>query len=353
MPKVVAGYGKYVRNARNLYVLGKGAYNAGKSARAVYKTAKKFTKRVFGGRSAPGKRRFIKRGPFTTASSYGAKSSTHVRTKNRKKMLGKIMSQIAQHHKYLHITNDRAAGVANATCALQFFTFDSSQIRAMISSLNTSNALTKEILLQKAISIHSITNMTNLGNMIWIYDLVLRHDTGNNGTASRLDPIGDWKEGITDEAGGATDYALPYCTPYQSRTFCLRWKVLKVRKIPLAAGETHVHTTSCVPRMHLNRERVNPPASTALATPAADLGIGQFTSCVMVVALGNVAADSVVSSNVGFGPSSIDIVKTTRYEYDLFDDNHTVFNKSVTLGAITTAEFIQEEAGDVEVYEQV
>lgn len=356
MPKFHHPYMRYARNAYNTYQLGKGIYNGAKDAyskgKQAYNTAKKIKRRVFGGGPASGKRRFVRRRAHLTATSYGNKSSTVVRTRNRKKMLGKLMSQMAQHYKYLHITNQRAGSIPNSTCAVNFFTFDSAQIRAMLSSI--SSVSTQEILLQKAVSTFSISNMSNLGNVIWIYDLVLRHDadSGSAATGAVLDPINDWRNGIVDEVGSVTDFALPYCTPYQSRVFTLRWKVIKVRKIPLAAGETHIHTTVCTPRMHLNKERVLPPVTATIGTPAADLGIGHFTSACMIVALGNVACDSVTAANVGFGPTNIDVVKTTRYEYDGFTDNSTIWEKNVVLGSISTAEFVQEEAGVVTTYAQ-
>lgn len=186
----------------------------------------------------------------------------------------------------------------------------------------------------------TVVNRENNDCFIWFYDLMLRNDDGVLG----LNPIQDWAGGIIDEYGGSTDYTQPYSTPYQSKKFTTRWKIVKVSKFCLSAGATHVHRVEMNPKHKINMERVTDTNSTG--TGGALLGVGRLTTCCMIIALGGLVNDS-SSEATCTGKVTISVLNVTKYKYWGLPSDNITYNKSGTLGSITTGQFMNEKTAAI------
>ena len=51
----------------------------------------------------------------------------------------------------------------------------------------------------------------------------------------------DWNQGLLDAGSAANALYVPWVTPFKSKKFCERWKVLKVTKRVLSSGAVHTH----------------------------------------------------------------------------------------------------------------
>lgn len=176
---------------------------------------------------------------------------------------------------------------------------------------------------------------------VWIYTLILRNDVGAVG----INPPQDWRDGIVDETGAATDYLLPYTSPFQSKKFTTRWKVHKVQKFVLSSGAQHIHHVICKPMHKINKERITNTGGTG--TGGAINGVNYLTSCTMIVTLGGLVNDQTTKTNVTFGQTAVDYACVWRYQSHGISDDQTIFYKSVTYPTIGTASLIQEKTGGV------
>lgn len=86
-----------------------------------------------------------------------------------------------------------------------------------------------------------LTNTTNIMIEVRMYDYVCRNDLYTAATPSILQ---QWQDGLYYEAAGAVRVNTSHVdsTPYDSQLFTQYFKIVKVTKVTLYPGATHVHT---------------------------------------------------------------------------------------------------------------
>lgn len=85
-----------------------------------------------------------------------------------------------------------------------------------------------------------MTNQMNASVQVVIYDVVNRRDMDS----SQPSPLSAWDTGIS-QSGGTSVTTKGYnnlnCTPFESPLFVALYKVVKVTRLTLSAGQGHVH----------------------------------------------------------------------------------------------------------------
>lgn len=127
-------------------------------------------------------------------------------------------------------------------------------------SLGNYNAIDDiTLLLKNCKKTTTFTNQSNGNAYVDIYDLVARRDMGSATSPSTM-----WTNGLdqTNDPFNATaagngvqlqSFAVG-STPFQSQVFCRYWKVLKVTRLCLGAGETAEHVTKMSPMKKWNMQ---------------------------------------------------------------------------------------------------
>jgi len=199
-----------------------------------------------------------------------------------------------------------------------------------------------KVYLQNCVTKIQVVNQTNLPTTVWFYDMMLRRDSND-----ALTPTDDWKEGIDQAGGSATDYLLPYTTPYRSHRFCTKWVIKKVNRKMLAPGEEHVHNVKVNVYRSIAQERIY-TAGSSVATGLAS--IGGLTHYTMIVSLGGLINDSVTTTNVGYGRQALDIAYTKTYKVSALFDDKFKYQKASSLPAITLEQTMVEVDADAATY---
>lgn len=200
----------------------------------------------------------------------------------------------------------------------------SSQLSTMMSRVVPAGATNRMILTK----IHSEMLISNAqtGNVnITLYDWVARRDIT---TANAQNPATAWSTGITDESGtGAT---VVGALPFDSQLFNTYYKVVKVTKFLLGAGAVHRHVVDFAPNRFLNQELIQNTT----------YGIQGLTHGTLVVTSGMPANDSVTSTQVRLGSSTINVISSWEAQYKFPQNNST---KIFQTNALSTSFTVQEE----------
>lgn len=293
-----------------------------------------------GGRTSTRSRR-SKRGRTSRQNIFEGTSFCQIPCGVRKKYQTKMERAMHTKGKYQVITTGRQTGGANQQQAFNVNMYTTTDIGSMFTKIGFVNS--SSLTMDEGLQFLHVANMDNNDCVIWFYDLLLRADV-NTGT---LAPISDWAQGVVDESGAAGDYQIPFSTPFQSKKFCERWKVVKVSRVILSSGSTHIHKVTSKPMHPINYEHLVNTSSSYTGTQGANVGVRYLTSSVMCVIQGNLANDSVTKTQVGTGPVAVDFMNIIRYKYCGSVDNQTLYSKSFTAQTLNTAEFIQEKTGAV------
>ncbi|UBJ25947.1 capsid protein [Red panda feces-associated circular DNA virus 12] len=172
-------------------------------------------------------------------------------------------------------------------------------------------------------------NMSTQDAEITLYDCVLRNNVTPNHRPGGINPIKDWESGLTNERNPSrqTDAAIadpsalvrsPGTTPFMSSAFCKLYRIAKVTKKTLSAGEVHHHSVTIRPRQMFD-------AQTGSASISNDDGQNQdsdlntrgfylpgTTGFTILVANGSImgrrVADAPTANDVTFGQVAIDCV---------------------------------------------
>lgn len=198
---------------------------------------------------------------------------------------------------------------------------------------NVLNNKTTQLYVDKVKSFMEIKNNGNAGCKVWLYDLIARQDHSIN-------PSTAWGTGEgTDQGAGAGTANSPYQTPFQSREFCVLWKVKKVTSLILAPGETHQHYVNYYPRLYISAERVNNEGASFLK------GISHAQ---MLVVMGSLDNDSVTKTQISYGVATVNQFNSKEIWYMGAADNKVVSNVTNNLpSAFTISENVMEEFQDV------
>lgn len=142
-----------------------------------------------------------------------------------------------------------------------------------------------------------------------IYDVVYRagvipNMSSGNAAVGRADPLQNWEQGLLNEAGPGTQavYAAARrnvlgTTPFQSTLFCKLYKIRKVTRVTLSAGEVHHHYVTVKPRNMFDSQTQNAKDRMAgvLGNTNSSIipGLSGFTMVTAAGSIMNVPNDSV------------------------------------------------------------
>lgn len=193
-------------------------------------------------------------------------------------------------------------------------------------------------------SIQSETNFTNQSNstcFLEIYDFIAREDNAPNAsfTAYNQDPVLTWTNDLNASL-------VPAITTYGTNFFdspsCMQlWKITKVNKVRLAAGEVHQHVNNCKPGYVIKRNKQQGFAGASVAGSYGVDGITHYT-CVIVRYTATDADDTTVTVSKG----KLDWVNVQRVRYKYMADSPGA--NSIFTNVLTTADtqHVMELDGD-------
>jgi len=252
------------------------------------------------------------------------------------RFLSRIQYAMATKARYEVLNKIRLSGGQNAQSSTWLTMFPTDELLACAAQVT--NTLYEEgfnLYIRSCKLRMQIVNVQNIMTTIWIYECVLRRDISEGG----VDAINDWKEGIDAEGGGSNDYTRPYATPFTSKRFTLKWKVHKVTRSLVAPGETHVHYVDGIVNHKLSTGRLE---SFGSSVASGEDGIGNLTTCVVVVALGGVWNDQTTKSDIGYSPTALDIAYTKKYDVMGIVEDKKIYTVQNNLATVTTGQLLEE-----------
>jgi len=172
-----------------------------------------------------------------------------------------------------------------------------------VPALAPNQATTRRFQVNKVDVDHRIRNQTNTPVKVTLYDITPRREV----TVASL-PQDDWNAGLLNQAvnvvgnANSAGYGIIGTTPFQSKMFTQRWKVLNVSSFMLEAGSEHHHYVNLKIGGMFDNERVSSAEYTK--------GITRVTMAVL--SGGVVGSITPVPTNVSTSVATLDIVSTTR-----------------------------------------
>lgn len=139
---------------------------------------------------------------------------------------------------------------------------------------------------------------------MWIYDLICKKDDCQA-------PSPAWTKGIQDAGAASNAYKYPYSFPQASKEFNESWDIIKVTRVTLDAGTSHVHNFD---------HYINKPISFDKWNDLSSFVAG-FSTATMVVLLGSLDNDSTTKTQIAFGASAINAYFKQRYKFMHVDGN--------------------------------
>lgn len=192
----------------------------------------------------------------------------------------------------------------------------------------------------------SITNQANANCQFFIYDVEHRRDTVGGSDAAT--PEDAWTNGLgqvtTGTGSDGKAITAVGVTPYQSPDFCRIYKVIKVTKVYMELGKSHVHNLT------INRPRV-------LNTRILDDSGAQTTafkgithSC-LIVARGLPANDSVDDTLIAMGSGALSIVTEEKMTWGYNSGNNSQrYYLDDNQGIVTIEKVMNEQTGAAATY---
>lgn len=197
----------------------------------------------------------------------------------------------------------------------------------------------RKYMVQSNVATHRIKNQTTTPVSVTIYDCTPRKD------GDAFGPIDAWNVGVNDQsvtlpgADNALTMTQIGTTPFQSRRFTTRWKVLKVTKTMLGGGAEHHHHISQKPRYLFNAEE-----ETSFAVSRGT------TLITFIVFHGGVVGTSGSAAPVSTTTSdaTLEIVSSVRTIARMFERSLTSYVQWNNLGQLEdSAQFAVNEESDV------
>lgn len=280
---------------------------------------------------------------FRGSSAGGTSWSRLSALGKRRVFLGKVQRALASKASYMVLGSTRHTGAVNQQGISYISHLDNADItQAFLQCTGATPNEGGRVYIQNVISKIQCVNQTNVPTTVWFYDMMLRRDSNDT-----LTPTDDWKEGIDQAGGSATDYLLPYTTPYRSHRFCTKWVIKKVTRRMLAPGEEHVHNVKINVYRDIAQERII-TAGSSIATGL--VALGGLTHYTMIVTLGGLINDSITLTNVGYARQALDIAYTKTYKVSALYDDKFKYQRANTLPAITTEQTMVEVDADAATY---
>lgn len=262
----------------------------------------------------------------------------------RRIFLGKVQRALASKANYMVLGSQRHTGAVNNQGLSYISHLDNADIQqAYIQCTGATPNEGGKVYIQDCKTKIQLVNQSNIPATVWFYDIMLRRDSND-----ALVPTEDFKEGIDQAGGNATDYLLPYITPFKSHRFCVKWVIKKVTKKMLAPGEEHVHNVHINVYRPVAQERL---IGAGLSYPTGLVALGGLTHYTMIVSLGGLINDSVTLTNVGYSRQALDVAYTKTYRVSALYDDKFKFQRATALPAITTEQTMEEATADPATYQ--
>lgn len=193
----------------------------------------------------------------------------------------------------------------------QFSLLQRLSLDAMRTSVNngvpTENAL-KLFIYQSKQKIHIRNQHNSLVTML-IYDIM----TKQRPSAATLDsPAEAWEKGFLDIGMAAGHSLNVHQTPSFSAEFRMYFKIKKVTKVLMEAGQQHEHTV---------RQNVNRLVDTTTTGSGAFLSLPGLTSWVMIVHYGSLAHETASPALVTYSTATLDFVQFQSDTYGGLSDD--------------------------------
>lgn len=191
----------------------------------------------------------------------------------------------------------------------------------------------------------AFTNQSNANAMVTIYDVEYRSDSYSTGDFAS--PKSAWSYGILrEETGGdSPTYNNVGSTPYQSSDFCRCYKVVKVTKLYLDPGKSHIHYYKKIANKMLN----NGMCDTSLQ----QTGVRGFSHACLYVCQGMPVNDGTTDTLIAYGSGAIDVVSEKVYEqcYPQYGLKRYYYDNNQ--GTITTEKLMNDETNAGVTYAEV
>lgn len=107
------------------------------------------------------------------------------------------------------------------------------------SFFSTSNKLSLHVIPWEVTARTEYVNAANAPCTLTLYDIVSRKQSS---ITSRADPLEMVQNNMDQEGDTNNDYQTVGYSPFQSKSFCQNYKIIKVTTAHLAEGQVHVHT---------------------------------------------------------------------------------------------------------------
>lgn len=170
----------------------------------------------------------------------------------------------------------------------------------------------------------TIRNVSTQDLDLTLYDVVLRNGVDPNIELGQ-DPVTVWDNGLNLESGpsrqpGANygNYTVnsPGTTPFHSQAFCKMFKIKKVTKKTLSAGEVHHHLVTVRPRNMFDGQGTQAiPAPSVYSRGIYTPGLSGFT---MIVGKGSLVNSATVKMSVTYSKPAVDVISLCTGSFSSF-----------------------------------
>lgn len=151
------------------------------------------------------------------------------------------------------------------------------------------------------------TNQSNAHQFIEVYEIVNRKDIASANTKAQT-PKSSWVNTGVD----ISDSTFLGMTPFQARGFTTFYKVLKITRYNLSAGQTFEHMVNDSPKKRFDSE--NMFGESENAAPTADAGgYKGLTKWLMIVQWSAPYNDSTTKTSITTGIGNVDYIFTKKY----------------------------------------
>lgn len=171
--------------------------------------------------------------------------------------------------------------------------------------------------------VYRFKSACNMDQTITIYNVVNRRDVQDS--TSVHNPVADWTQGLANQVpSGVTAPAqslipplsFPGETPFRSSLFTQNFKIAKVTKFVMGAGQEHDHTIRLRVKRAFNREFTNGYAEYA-----------HLSHWVIVVCEGPIVQSAATSTEVSIGAGEVSYVVETEWKFQAVAINRTVMTR--------------------------
>lgn len=346
--------GKYRRSNRIAARMGRlAAPYVSAAAKAASYAGYKYVKK-YGGRGARSRTKtrtkrqgsgIIQQGTSGVSNSYYSMK----RAKMYKKVRDILKSSPLKINRRVDTTRVEWDAGSQSNNAFDFMDYNRlSQLYSSI-GLSTVGATTASLVMKDASIRLCLTNQSNANCYVCLYDIEYRKDVVSGSDSST--PLSSWVNGLavvptgTGSEVSSTGTFDVGTTPFQSPDFCRKYKVVRVTKVYLELGKSHIHHVFIKrPRMLNGRMFDNSGAQT--------LGYGGISHSLLMVCRGMPVNDATTDTNIAFGSGALDVITEEKISWNYDSDNTPQYFFDDNQEAISSEKFMNEQEGVADTYEE-